>query len=72
MPNEKINYKVEEHTDDLIAQRFGPGWYHVFDDADDVKSGPFPTHEAASEAAMKAIEEAIAEATVASLFGEAA
>ncbi|WP_276122631.1 hypothetical protein [Pararhizobium qamdonense] len=68
--NEKVDFEIEEHTSDLIAQRFGQGWFYSFDG--DIKTGPFETQEAARNAAIELIEQSVAEALTASLFGEKA
>ncbi len=68
--NEKVNFTVEEHTTDLLAQRIGAGWYYSFDGI--VKTGPFEDKDTAQAAAVEAVEKSVADVLSAALFGEAA
>lgn len=60
--NETMTFQVSEHTDDVIAQRFGSGWFYTFDTTKEpTLVGPFASQEIAEAAALQAIEEALAD-----------
>ncbi|MBX5130726.1 hypothetical protein HJB53_30010 [Rhizobium lentis] len=67
----KVDFTITEHTDGLLAKRFGNGWYYAFDGID-ISTGPFPTRDAAHAAAIELVEQSVAAALVSALFGEAA